>query len=424
MKNYLTEILNTKTLKDSGVTFLGTIINGALGLAFYFLLARYLGPSSFGIFSFFVAALSLLGDIANVGSDTGTVRFVGKYFNTDRVKALKFLKLSLKVRVISCAIIIAIGWFTAPYIIVNLVDKPELIVPTQLAIVGVGGYLLFAFVTYSLQAVQKYWIWSALNISTNFLRLMMIIVLMSLGILSNQLAMTVYIAMPILGFFVGLIFLPKFLNVKGENEVAVEFFKYNIWVALFSLIAAVGGKMDTFLSTRLLSLYEVGIYSSALQLSSIVPQIVFAFGTVVAPKLAGFDSIDKAKIYLKKIQIFTVGLSILGLLVGIPLSRILIPFFYGQDYSSAFKPFAVLLLAQAIFLISVPSHTSILYFFEKPKFFVWLSIFHLLIISTMGWYLISRFGYMGAAYTILIGNVFNFIVPGVWVLKKLSKQTK
>lgn len=422
MKSYLIEIFSTRTVKDSGITFFGTAINGALGLAFYFLLARYLGPSSFGVFSFFVAALSLLGDVANLGSDTGTVRFVGKYFFTERSKALKFLKLSLKIRLFSFLFILLVGWFVTPYLTSNLFEKPELVIPMKLALIGVGSYLLFAFVTYSFQAMQKYWIWSGLNISTNFLRLLSVIVLMSLGILNNYNAMTIYIAMPMLGFIVGMFFLPKFLNVKNENEVAKEFLKYNVWVALFTLIAAIGGRIDTFLSAKLLNFYDVGIYSSALQLSSIVPQIVFALGTVVAPKLAGFDSDRKAKDYLKKIQIFTAGLAILGLIIGIPLSRVLIPIFYGQNYMASFAPFTILLFAQLIFLVSIPSHTAILYFFENPKFFVWLSIFHLLLVSITGWYLISGFGYVGAAYAVLIGNIFNFVIPGTWVSNKFRKS--
>ena len=213
-------------------------------------------------------------------------------------------------------------------------------------------------------------------------------------------------------------FLPKFFDVENEKEVAGEFFRYNIWIALFTLVAAFGGRVDTLLSTSLLSLHDVGIYSSALQLSSIIPQIVFAIGTVVAPKLAGFDSDLKAKLYLKKVQIFTIFMAIFGIAVGIPLSKFIIPILYGGSYLQAIGPFIVLLFAQAIFLISVPAHTSIFYYFEYPKLFVFISFGNILITVGAGWYLISNYGFMGAAYAVLLGNIFNFIVPGLWVLAK------
>ena len=84
-------------------------------------------------------------------------------------------------------------------------------------------------------------------------------------------------------------------------------------------------------------------------------------------------------------------------------------------------PFVILLFAQAVFLVSIPVHTSIFYYFSKPKVFVFVGALHLVLVSFLGWLLISRFGYVGAALTMLVGNIFNFIAPGIWVLKEFKK---
>lgn len=420
MKNYLREILQTKTFREAVITSAGTIVNGLLGLAFYFVMARNLGPVSFGVFSAAITVLTLVGDVANVGSDTGTVRFVGKYINIDRLKAFKFLKLSLEVRTISWLIFLLIGWFLVPSVVKIFFAKPELVLPIRLALVGVGSYLLFSFSTYALQSLQKYWIWNGVNIGTNSVRLLIALLLIYFGLLNQTSALTLYIIVPALGFFVGLMFLPNFLGAKNESEVAKEFFHYNVWVALFTLIAAFGGRVDTLLSTRLLSLHDLGIYSSAVQLASVVPSIVFAIGTVVAPKLAGFDTDLKAKEYLKKVQLFTIFLAFFGVIFGIQLAKIVIPVFYGQNYLMAIYPFSVLLIAQAIFLISIPAHTSVFYYFEYPKLFVFVALGNIILTSIVGWYLISHYGFMGASYTVLLGNVFNLIIPAFWVLRKFG----
>ncbi len=422
MRNYLKEILETKTFVQTLITSSGTIVNGILGLIFYFVLARSLGPVSFGVFSASVAVLTLLGDIANVGSDTGTVRFVGKYINSDQAKALKFLKLSLEVRMISWLVFLVAGWFLVPYLVTAFFAKPGLILPIRLAFIGVGSYLLFSFSTYALQSLQKYWVWNGVNIGTNLMRLLVTFVLIYFGILNQTSALTLYVIVPALGFLVGLTFLPKFLGTKNEFAVAREFFHYNVWVAIFTLIAAFGGRIDTLLSTRFLSLYDLGIYSSAVQLASVVPSIVFAIGTVVAPKLAGFDSDLKAKNYLKKVQLFTLFLAVIGVLFAIPLARFVIPFFYGKNYFDAIYPFSVLIVAQAIFLISIPAHTSVFYYFENPKLFVFIALGNIILTISAGWYLITNFGFMGAAYTVLIGNMFNFVVPAFWVVRKFTNQ--
>ena len=76
MKEKILKIIRTKTFSQTVITSFGTIVNGILGLFFYVLAARYLGPSKFGIFSISVATIALIASIANFGVDTGIVRFV------------------------------------------------------------------------------------------------------------------------------------------------------------------------------------------------------------------------------------------------------------------------------------------------------------------------------------------------------------
>jgi O-antigen/teichoic acid export membrane protein len=422
LRDLLIKIFKTKTLKDSGITFLGVGINGILGLVFYLVLARFLGPLSFGIFSVAVTTLTLLTDIADIGSDTGTVRFVGKYIQVEKEKALKFLKLSLKVRLISWLVVLVIGCLFSHFVVIDLIGKPELDMPIRIAILGVGGALLFSFSTYSLQAVQKFWVWSGLNIGMNLLRLVLLVGLIFLSLLNLDTGLILYIVIPFIGFFVGLFFLPKFLTIKGESSVAKEFFSYNVWVAVFTLIAAISSRLDTFLSARLLTLRDVGIYSVALQLASIVSQVVFALGTVVAPKLSGMSNDEEAKKYLKKLQIFTLSLVVIGISIGIPLAKIFIPILYGNAYLESITPFTILLFAQSIFLLSIPVHMATFYYFGYPKLFVWISLGNLAIIGGLGWVLISNLGFIGAAITVLIGNTFNFIVPAIWVINRFKKR--
>ena len=166
----------------------------------------------------------------------------------------------------------------------------------------------------------------------------------------------------------------------------------------------------------------MGIYSVAVNLSGIVPQIVFALAVVVAPKLTKFKTNLEAKKYLTKVQIFVLGFGVVGIIVGSALSFIVIPLFYGQAYIASIYPLIVLLIAQAIFLISIPAHTAVIYYFAYPKLFVWISAGHFLIILLGGYFLIWQYGYMGAASTVLLGSVFNFLVPFVWALNKFKEK--
>ena len=421
MRNFLRNVAATSTFRESSITFIGTVINGALGALFYIISARFLGPSSFGLMMVAITVLTLIGDVGDLGVNTGIVRFVGKYSSKNLDKAKKFLKLGLEVKVFVALLVISLGYILSPFLANTIFSKKELVTSLRIAFVGVSSYLLFSFIVSSLQSFQKYYSWSIIQIGTNLIRLVFVLAMLWVGILTSDNVLLIYVLIPFIGFFVGLRLIPvSFLKVKEESSVARDFFKYNKWVAIFLVAAAVGARLDTFISARLLSATEVGIYSAANQLIQIVPQIVVAISTVVAPKMAGMSSIGELVRYMKKVQVLVLGLAILGI-VSIPFVVYLIPLIYGQSYLASVPVFIILLLAYLIFLISVPIHNSVFYYFSYPKLFFYLSIAHATLIGVVGWNLILSMGVMGAAITVLIGQLFNFIVPLIWVLRKIRK---
>lgn len=416
-------ILSTATFKQSQITVIGTIINGVLGAFFYILLARFLGPFNFGLLTLSVAALTLIADIVDLGTNTGLVRFVSSNIASSQEKAWRFLKLSLEVKFVVWILVMALGNVFSPFAADKIFNKPELTLPLRLVMLGVGGALLFSYATSSLQALQKYFTWSIVNISTNFLRLLFILILVFYQRLDFISGLLIYLLLPFFGFSLACIFIPikKIFMVQKEFVVAKEFFRYNFWVALFTLIAAFSSRLDTFLSARLLTVQELGVYGVANQLVQVVPQIIGALGVVAAPKFAGFQTTEQMLTYFKKFQLMVLGFAFLGALV-IFISPFMIPLIYGGQYKDAVLPFIILLLAMLVFLISIPLHSSIMYYFGKPQVFVWISIGHLLIIGLAGYLLISNYGVVGAAIAVLIGTVFNFLVPLTWFLMRLRKQ--
>ncbi len=415
------KIIKTKTFYQSVVTSSATIINGLLGVTFYILVARILGPVEFGMVTVALTTLTLIADMATIGADTGIVRFVGKYYQKDKIKALRFLKLGFKLKAIVAAVVFSVGWFTAPLAASLIFGKPELTMPLRYAVAGAAGMLVFSFTTSALQAMQKFWTWGLINILANSLRLGAIVFLATVGLLSLDLTLASYIACIFLGFFTSLLFLPNFFKAKGEDAYAKEFLHYNKWVGAFVVVAALSGRLDTFMATKLLSLGEVGIYGVATGLAAVGSQVVAGITTVVAPKLAGFESDVKAIIYLKKLQMLSLGLGFAAVIFGIPIGYFMIKTLYGPQFVGSIFPLSILIISQAIFIISIPAHSSVIYYFGYPKLFVYISIVHLAIIGGLGWVLITNMGYVGAAITVLVGNISNFLIPAVWALRKFKK---
>ncbi len=423
MQKRIKAVLDTATLRQSGITFAGTLLNGALGAVFYILSARALGPASFGIMSVALAAAMLASSIGDLGTDTGLVRFVSHYWKADRLKADKFLKLSLKVKVAAGLVISLTGIILADPIANQVFQKSELAPALRIGFLGVTASLLFGFIVSYLKAFQKFLLWSVIQVGANFVRVIIILGLFTLGIITVEASLWTYVLTLLVGFIVGAIFfIPKgFLFVKNENSVKSELFHYNKWIASFTLVAALSSRMDTFISARLLSPVDIGLYSAASQMVYIVPQIIGALGTVFAPKMAEMGGREKIISYLKKTQVLVLGLSVLGAF-SIPVVSYFVPIVFGKEYVASIPIFIVLLFAMLVFLISVPVHNAILFYFSKPSLFFWLSLGHLTIMSALGWFLISRYGAIGGAFAVLVGSTFNFVIPAVWVLKRVRRK--
>lgn len=414
------KFFSTKTFLQTSLVSSSTIINGLLGALFYILAADYLGVSDFGILTVAITTLTLIADVADLGTNTGLVKFVSEHIYTKKETAYKYLKLSLEIKLLVWLVILILGFLLVSPLSFLVFQKPELELPLKLVVVGVGGAMLFSFATSSLQAFQKYREWSAINIISNGLRLALILILANFQMLNLSNTLSLYIFLPFLGFFLASLILPsrQYLTAKDEFKLASSFFHYNKWVALMGLIAAFSARLDTFLNARLLTLAEVGLYGLANQLTTLVPQLVGALGIVAAPKFASFTNLKDMIIYFKKFQIMVIGLSIVGLL-AIPVSFFLLPLILPQ-YTPSLPIFSILFIAMLIFLISVPVHQSIFYYFGKPKMFVFVALGHLFIISVLGYLLILKFRLYGAAIAVLLGQLFDFVIPLIWFLKEIG----
>lgn len=418
----LKKIFTTATWKQSQITVMGTFINGVLGAVFYILMARFLGPSDFGLLTVSIVTLTLIADIADLGTNTGLVRFVSSHLHSNSEKAFKFLKLGLEIKLAIWLVVLIIGFYLSPYIANFIFKKHELLVSLRLVMLGVGGALFFTFTTSVLQSFQKYFLWSSVNILTNLLRLILITFLFLNQELNLTSGLVSYILLPFLGFSLSLLLIPskQIFTARNELSVARQFFRFNSYVAVFTIIAAISSRLDTFLNTRLLTTEDIGIYGAANQLTQIIPQIVGALGVVAAPKFARFQSKFEMFSYFKKFQLMVFGLSSLIILV-IPLSFYAIPLLYGEVYSRSIMPFIILLLAMTVFLISVPLHNCIIFYYGRSDIFVWVSIVHLLIIGFLGFFMITNYGVIGTSITVLVGMITNFVLPLVWFLFKLHR---
>lgn len=416
------EILGTATFRQSTTTTISTIINGGLGAIFYFLLARFLGSTDYGIFTIATTSIAMLAGIVDLGFDQGIVKFVPRY-KDDVQKQNGIVKLALKIKLLSGILTFVLIWIFSNFLSTEVLKQPVLINILPFVGIGVLVQLLFSFSTSLSQALERFFLWGGLFISTNFLRLILIIVLFFVGELSAFSSVIIYIGMPLVGFIFSLLFLDKkFLFAKNELSYFKELFGFNIWVSAFIIVATISSRLDIYFTTRFLDLAAVGIYGLAVQATSIMPQITGAIGVVTSPKFASFTKDSQNKIYILKASLFTSGIALIFSIVLIPLSFVFFRL-VGAEFESAFVPFVILLLSMVILLVNAPVRDSIIYYFGKPQFFFWIGLGHLVLVSILSVFLIPKYNIIGSSLVVLFGQIF-IAIASIWYYFNIQKHKK
>lgn len=98
MRHRIISLLKTHTIRQSAITSISTFISAGLGAVFYLLLARFLGPHEYGLFSLSLTLLMLLVTISDVGMAQGLIRFIGEKRNSDGY--LPFASLALRTKIL------------------------------------------------------------------------------------------------------------------------------------------------------------------------------------------------------------------------------------------------------------------------------------------------------------------------------------
>lgn len=399
------KLVRSATAKRSLLTSVSTLITGGLGAVFYFVLARLLGSQQYGGLALAVTTATLISDVMNLGTDQSLVKFIPHY-RTDSQKKQRIMKLVLEIKTISGIIVMLVMVIFARGIADSLLRQPHLAGLLPLVGVGVLAQLWFSFSVSLSQAEEKFWWWSGLFVLSNLARLAVVAGLFFWGGLTQYSAATAYFLIPLAAFALFWLFGDtSFIKVRGENQVAGELWHFNKWVTAFLIIAATGSRLDTFITARLMDLSSVGLYALATQIVTILPQLTSAIGTVTSPRFASFVSLEENIGYTKKAVGLVAATALAAGTALVPIGWLVFKF-SADRYLAAVPAFLVLIMAMVVFLLSSPLRDSLLYYFGKSQFFVWQGLGHIMVVVATSYSLIPRFGIVGSAGTVLLGQVF------------------
>jgi len=222
----------------------------------------------------------------------------------------------------------------------------------------------------------------------------------------------------ILSAFLGIIFayfltLPETkIKFFFDPQLAKHYFYNGLPLALFGLLGYVFFDTDKIVLAHLRSIEEVGYYSLASRILSVLFAIPSLFNTALYPYLAK-KIVEKEeriiKFLFKNILLGSfLGSLLIAILIFI-LSSIIVPVFFGSKYNLSIE-----ILQAFVWIIVFVFPTNFLDYFLISNHRQWLDFWITLVPAVLNlilnFILIPFYGVYGAVYSSILAQALNFIL--------------
>jgi len=413
MKKYLTQIhsflFHNKTVKQTilknglWLSFSEAIVR-LLKLALIIYVARILGVTEYGKFTFALAFISLFAIISDLGISPIIARDIAK----DKGKEKEFSSaLSLK-------ILLALGGIITIFIGSFFITSDPLI-RKLIWILGIyassGSFsgIIYAF----LQARQRMEYQAWINIfQTSLVTGAGFFVLFNFPSIRN-LGLAYLFASTSSLILLLLIFNFKFLRLKlSFNRTVWKNLLKTSWpLALAGMFATIYNSIDSVMMGYWGQITETGWYNASYRIVGITLIPMALIAQIFYPALSKFSKKSKAsfqKIWNKQMEAM-ITLAVPIMIGGIVLAPKIIQFVYGKDFLPAVFSLRILLLMTGIVFVSTPFQQVLVVVNQQKKLF-WATMTGAIINIVLNILLIPKLSLNGAAISTLITYLIVFFL--------------
>ncbi|MNO37734.1 colanic acid exporter [compost metagenome] len=210
--------------------------------------------------------------------------------------------------------------------------------------------------------------------------------------------------------FIGMtISLLRTYKVKMKNAYLnfKRLFTYGLGSYGNDLLGQFSYYIDQIVIAGLLRPADLGLYVVAVSLSRMVTFFSSSITVVLFPKASELSKEEAISLTFKAFRISTT-FTLLGSLVLMVVAPLVIPLLYGKDFNTALTVFRLLLLE-----VTISGGTIILaqvfMALGKPKFVSMLQGFGLILVIPLLFFLIPKYGLLGAGLAMLSSAVLRFL---------------
>ncbi|MHA1230767.1 MAG: oligosaccharide flippase family protein [Candidatus Helarchaeota archaeon] len=389
------------------------------GFAINIFLARTLGKELYGLYSFVIVGVIVVGQnlVANGFSQT-----LSKNLSEERFNIKEITSIMLFYQIIESVVIVLIYIGVSPLLSIIFKDN-RLIKLVSLASLIVFSQGMISFLVGFYNGLRKFKIQSILVSLIAIVKTVLIILLVVLLGIEGA----------IIGFFSSLLLISivffiqsrKYYTLKIKLVLPKDIWKYFIRITLFSIELSIFLSLDLNALKLFLANNQdagVGIYNAGAVVAKTCYYIVIAFSGVMFPIIANLFSknmIEDAKKQIgKMIKISSISLVPITLIIA-SFSTPIINLLYSSEYSSASTISAILAFGYSLigyfFIFS-----NILNSIGEVRKTNIISVIIILMGFALQFFLIREFEIVGAAIATLITSFLGCTTIFILVIKKIG----
>jgi O-antigen/teichoic acid export membrane protein len=435
MPDIIQDRLNT-LLKGAGTVFIGTILGNVLGFLIMILIVRIISPAEFGVYSLAIVICGIFIQIAMLGINEGSARFVAYYRGKDQEPEMhQVVILSVQLTLAAGIIIAILVFFSAGFIADTLLHEPGLTVPLQVMACTIPFSVLttiFLSITRGLELINPGIFFQ--NILRNLLLVLSLFLLVTIGatfagVLILYLLASILTCVAFLGYMLKRSLVRPVLPPAPVNPgLRRELLTFSLPLMAIGLLTMMISWTDSLMLGYLTNAVDVGLYNAALPLANIITMVLVSVGFLYTPIATGlFATRKEGEMY----HIYTAStrwcfIGALPFLLFFTISPgLVLAVFFGREYAVAANVLRILSIGFFINVITGPNYHSLVAIGKPHAIIKTFAVCGALSIG-INFLFISWYGLIGAAYasallmsiaTILL-SVFLYRYSGIHPLNR------
>lgn len=370
--------LKQRFIKNSFWSFISLFVGKTGALIFTIILARFLMPENYGIYSIVLSTVMIFYTFADLGVNKALVRYLSFAIAKSKKKINPYYKYLLKIKLFLALTISTILLILAYPLSLYVFNNSALFLPFIVAAFYVFVISLEGFYTEMFYTIEKVQYISFKEALSQTLRITFAL-LVFFFIASSYHVLGIFISLIIAHFFLGILvfyyikkLIPQ-LHVKSHTNINKR--KIRNFVG-FLTIATISGVFFSYIDSLMLGIFLkpefVGYYRASFALVIGIVNVLAFPNAILLPVLTKINKADTEKI-LNNVFRYIVYLSIpasFGLLI---FRSYFIDLFYGAPYLPGTLPFAFLAFA-ILPMVAVGAFLPMFSAKEKPQIFAKLII--------------------------------------------------